>query len=125
MYSVFIFVMSHLGNPPTPKFDLDWGDKVTHAGAYGLMMYFTFRAVAWIYPQKSFAQWLWIAAAYCLVYGATDELHQALIPNRECDLLDWVADATGTLLAAGVIAALAGTSGARYLFGRRAIRAAD
>jgi len=34
----------------------------------------------------------------CLIYAAIDELHQKLIPGRSAELLDWVADGTGTLI---------------------------
>lgn len=34
----------------------------------------------------------------CIFYGAVDEIHQLLVPNRSAELLDWVADVTGSIL---------------------------
>ncbi len=103
-YCAFIIVMSHLPSPPTPTFNLDWGDKVTHAGAYGLMMLFATRATAWLLPDRTLRGRLIAAVLYCTLFGITDELHQALVPNRQCDVFDWMADTVGALLAAAVVA---------------------
>jgi VanZ family protein len=29
-------------------------------------------------------------------YGVTDEFHQRFVPNRTCDVVDWVADTLGS-----------------------------
>lgn len=34
-----------------------------------------------------------------LLYGAIDEIHQAFVPGRVCDAIDWIADALGIILA--------------------------
>ncbi len=46
-----------------------------------------------------------IAVAACSLYGVTDELHQAFVPLRTPDVLDWATDTVGA--AAGVGAAFA------------------
>lgn len=33
------------------------------------------------------------------IYAALDELHQLFIPERSCDILDWLADFSGALIA--------------------------
>jgi VanZ family protein len=33
-------------------------------------------------------------------YGATDEFHQSFVPNRTCDITDWIADTFGGFIAA-------------------------
>jgi VanZ family protein len=113
LYSIFIFLMSSLSAPPTPTFELEWGDKVTHAGAFGLMMLTTFRAVRWILGRKSLRLQVGIALLYCILYGATDEIHQYFVPNRSCDIFDLLADAVGAMLGALFIAVTI-----RYAFGR-------
>ena len=46
-----------------------------------------------------------VALAACSLYGVTDELHQAFVPGRMPDVLDWATDTVGA--AAGVGAAAA------------------
>lgn len=117
LYSLFIFVMSSFSAPPTPKFDLEWGDKVTHAGAFGLMMLFTFRGVRWLLPGRSLTVQLMIAFLYCITYGATDEIHQHFVPDRQADIFDWVADTVGAGLGAIFIATALRYRWGRILFG--------
>lgn len=50
----------------------------------------------------------WVGLIFVLLTGAADELHQMTVPSRHGDVMDWVADATGALLA--------------FLFGRRLLR---
>jgi VanZ family protein len=33
------------------------------------------------------------------LYGVSDEIHQAFVPGRSSDVLDWMADTAGTLVA--------------------------
>jgi VanZ family protein len=48
---------------------------------------------------------LWLAAvALAAVYAATDELHQAFVPGRNPDVLDWLTDVAGAATGAAVIA---------------------
>ena len=48
----------------------------------------------------------WRAAGWALVaasaYGASDEWHQFFVPDRSCDVFDWLADTTGAALAVGL-----------------------
>lgn len=48
-------------------------------------------------------RWALVAVAVCSLYGVTDELHQAFVPGRTPDVLDWAMDTVGA--AAGVAAA--------------------
>ncbi|HVZ39389.1 MAG TPA: VanZ family protein [Candidatus Kapabacteria bacterium] len=116
--------MSSLSAPPTPKFGLEWGDKVTHAGAFGLMTLFTFRAVRWLFPSRSFAAHVIMTLAFTVAFGASDEIHQAFVPNRECDIFDWFADSAGGALASSFIVITRRMRLAPLLFGRER-RSAD
>ena len=40
------------------------------------------------------------------IYAALDELHQLFIPGRSCDILDWLSDVSGALIAVLVISFL-------------------
>ena len=43
-----------------------------------------------------------IAVLACALYGVSDELHQAFVPLRTPDALDWATDVIGAALGAGV-----------------------
>lgn len=68
-------------------------DKVAHGGAFlvlaGLLTLATGRPV--------------LAAALAILYGATDEVHQAFVPGRYPDLLDLLADAVGAVVGAWLV----------------------
>jgi len=35
---------------------------------------------------------------FTIIYGATDEIHQYFVPNRDSDVFDWLADVVGALV---------------------------
>ncbi len=78
-------------------------DKILHAIAYGVL-------AALLVPAMRRAGLgargaLLAAIALASLYGVTDELHQAFVPGRTADVLDWAADTIGA--AVGAVAALA------------------
>ena len=60
-----------------------------------------FAVLAWLIraPSKSPpAQAAWVALALTATWGAIDEVHQAFVPGRSADVLDWCADCLGGAL---------------------------
>lgn len=74
-------------------------DKLVHLGLYavlgGLAGWGWFRARRW--P----AAW-WPIAAVMLV-GACDEMHQRTVPGRSAEIMDFLADAAGAVVAFGLV----------------------
>jgi VanZ family protein len=99
LYSLLIFVLSNLKDPPAPNFHLEWGDKINHAIAYGGMMVLAMRASGYLFARQSIAVRIGMALLFCALYGASDEIHQAFVPGRNCDIFDWFADMIGAFLA--------------------------
>lgn len=101
LYAAAIFVQSGLPAvleaPGVPG-----ADKLLHAAAYGLLAVLVARALsAWPAAGRS-PTWIAVAAAaLAALYGASDELHQALVPARTSDVGDWLADALGAAAGAG------------------------
>jgi len=82
-------------------------DKGVHFIEYGTLGALFAHALALTWRERS-ARLLWlIATLSTLLWGATDEIHQAFVPGRNSDGLDLVADALG-----------ASTFAALYLFWR-------
>lgn len=100
-YASLIFWLSHQSNP-LPSLTVEISDKLLHAVEYaGLagLLVLGLTHVGTFGLRRAALLAILLAAAY----GATDELHQAFIPNRDASLLDWLADAAGAV-AGGILA---------------------
>jgi len=93
-----IFFLSNQPGDTLHLPDLPSIDKFLHALAYGVLAATTIFALQ---PEqrrvKSFRPALTVLL-FCLVYGITDELHQAFVPGREPDILDLLADTMGAAI---------------------------
>jgi VanZ family protein len=87
-----VFLLSSRTSVPHLPGVLGW-DKLAHASEYALGGWLLVRAFA-THPRG--ATW---ALALGALYALSDELHQALVPGRNSDVRDWVADTVGLLLA--------------------------
>ncbi len=106
-----IFYLSHqsmpLGGASRP-----WEPVVAHLGLYAVL------ALLLIWPGAGALgglkmPWFGVLAAVfalTLLYGATDELHQAWIPGRTASISDLAIDAVGGALGIGLVVAAAGVS---------------
>ncbi len=102
-----IFALSSTANLP----NLPGGsDKQAHGVAYGVLAVLVARArIRGDVPALTLREAA-IAWAIAVIYGATDEIHQAFVPGRTADVLDLAADAAGAfaalsaLWACGIIA---------------------
>jgi VanZ family protein len=100
LYAAAIFLVSGMSQPPLPG---SVSDKSAHMAAYAGFGLLTLRAVAG-------GEWAGVTAGRCVVaaglvvlYGASDEVHQAFVPGRTADIRDLTADAAG---ATGGVAAM-------------------
>ncbi|MCC7043398.1 MAG: VanZ family protein [Acidobacteria bacterium] len=100
-----IFAVSSLQDlDPLPG---DLSDKTGHFAGYAMLAVVVLRATAgarWdgVTFRSAILAWL-----ICVVYGASDELHQGFVPGRTVALDDWVADAAGAATAILTIAIMA------------------
>ena len=69
-------------------------DKVIHACAYLVLAALLLLGDGGPEGRRA---WRWAAVA--AFYGITDELHQMFVPGRSADVLDFLADAAGAVLA--------------------------
>ncbi len=102
LYCLLIFIQSSF--PPAvsrPLFPLF--DKAAHLGMYavlGILFYRAFKTPRT--PNRKAAVWAVFAAA---LYGISDEIHQAFVPERSAEAADFLADGLGGLL--GVVSFVA------------------
>ena len=101
VYVAIIFYLSSLSHPETlvPGLLPLFGDKLIHAGEYGLLGILCYRAFRYGSGLTTGTAVL-MAIAAATLYGVTDEIHQAFVPLREADPWDLVADLAGSTVAA-------------------------
>jgi len=91
---VAIFLVSAQSSLPMPE---EIWDKGLHVGAYGLFGVLCLRAFHGGLRPLRLRESV-TAVAWSLGYALLDEWHQAHVPGRVASVLDWLADALGTLL---------------------------
>jgi VanZ family protein len=104
-YVALIFVLSSQPSLSLPgTFELR--DKIAHVCEYGALGLLVWRAAAVTWPTAPPLKRAVLAAIAVAAVGAADERYQATVPGRFSDLYDWIADATGAVLAQGIGMAL-------------------
>jgi VanZ family protein len=107
IYCLLIYIQSAF---PTPG-DLPGIpglDKLAHLLVYLVLGLLFGRAHRLSFPGLSVGTLFLIAWLSTALYGASDELHQAFVAARSADFVDWLADAGGGALGAGLHLWLAG-----------------
>ena len=83
---------------------IGFNDKISHFIAYFSLSVLV--NLTLIYQRKSrllFEKAPIATIIICLFYGALDEVHQMFVPGRFAETLDWVADASGTIMAVLIV----------------------
>lgn len=103
-YAAVIFGMSSLPGSEVPEMPFGFGDKLVHALEFGLLGMFLYHAFR--YPKPWVSSPYRAALAFGILYAASDELHQLMVPGRYCDVMDFLVDGIGLALFAGISARL-------------------
>lgn len=102
VWAAVLFLLSSWPNPAGPSW-LHVSDKVVHFVLFavlGAALGFGRQWSGGTVPH-------WVVIGVGMLYGAMDEWHQALVPNRVPSLGDWYADVGGVLLGYVVVTLLA------------------
>lgn len=75
-------------------------DKLAHVGAYALLGFLFFRLFQSTSILKSAVLLVILSALASSLYGISDEIHQHFVPSRTADIMDVMADVTGSVLGA-------------------------
>ena len=91
--------------PQGPDLGLDFvfKDKVLHLVAFAGFEVLAWRALRYLRPEWGVGWLLVGSCALAIAAGALLEIWQAVLPTRQAELLDWVADSLGALLAAAAL----------------------
>ncbi len=101
MAAIFLGSSFRLPAAAIPRLPFPAADKVAHFIEYAILSALYLFALDVALPGRHLAACI-LAAAMASAYGATDELHQAFVPGRDCSLMDWLADLAGAAGAAAV-----------------------
>ena len=97
-----LFYLSHQPSLPTPML-FAFQDKLFHATAYGILGFLLLGAHTASAQGYTSAQ-VKVSVLIASLYGISDEFHQYFVPGRSSEVLDWVADTIGALIAASLLA---------------------
>lgn len=92
VWAAVLFLLSAWPNPAGPSW-LVVSDKVVHFVLFGVLGGALAFGRRWSGGRTSHLA----AVAVGMLYGASDEWHQAMVPNRVPSMEDWYADAAGVL----------------------------
>lgn len=104
LYCLAIFILSSIPGDNFPEVDFKYTDKLVHAAVYlvlCLLFFYSLKNQSKNVKLKRFAAEF--AVLFTVLYGITDEIHQYFVPNRNCELSDWIADAAGAVIAYMII----------------------
>jgi len=97
LYWILLLIATSLPSKDLPSIGVY--DKFEHFGAFfGLSVLLS---LTFMYQNKYplLKKYFWLSAfLFICFYGFLDEIHQLFIPGRECDILDWTADAIGAFI---------------------------
>ena len=96
---IVIFSLSSIPGESLPHTDISFADKAVHFIVYAVLAFFSARAFLQgpAESTRSLVQAYAASAGLCLAWGASDEIHQLLVPGRSCDFWDFCADAASVL----------------------------
>lgn len=77
-------------------------DKLLHITAYGLMAFLAARALSRERPQMGKFGICIVSMGFTILFGLSDEIHQAFVPGRFASIGDWIADILGSGIGAGI-----------------------
>jgi VanZ family protein len=100
VWVVLVFIGGGLHQPPPeidPAFPID---KLEHAAAFLILQLLAYRALSYVWPDRSRKARAWWGALASLGVGVALELYQLGLPHRSAELADAVADAAGAALGA-------------------------
>jgi VanZ family protein len=95
-----IFALSSQPVLPSPP---GMSDKLAHAITYGILGAACLLGLVAADWRRIAGRTSVLAVLVAVLYGISDEFHQAFVPGRTPDALDLLADAAGAALAVGVL----------------------
>ena len=92
-----LFIQSSIGTIEIPDIGVTWLDKILHFIVFGILGLLTARGFRHSTSTRLRSQFMSLSIIICILYGASDEIHQLWIPGRFASFWDWIADILGII----------------------------
>lgn len=103
IYMIIIFYISSLSYIPEPAVGKEVSDLFKHFLLYvglGILFFISLKS-------SKIGKYAWlIAVLISILYGISDEIHQAFVPGRVCALEDVIANSLGSLFGSSIMSFL-------------------
>ena len=91
-----IFIQSSYSSPESIP-ALPYIDKILHFVAYAILGVLFFRAFRTQRFKENINLVIMLSIISSSLYGMSDEIHQYFVPYRDADIMDFLADVTGSI----------------------------
>lgn len=98
LYAIFIFWLSSLSEVPGTPENIPFADILFHVVLYSFFGALLYLAMSHTWNRMPASHIIMFLVGAALLYGITDEMHQAFVASRESSVWDVVADGVGGLL---------------------------
>jgi VanZ family protein len=103
-----ILIVSVLPNDELPSLSMWESDKVMHFAVYCILTILTTYTIIGRNSNYSLRKSVYSAIGLCILYGMIIECIQYLLPTRQFDLLDELANSIGCFLGAAIVLLISG-----------------
>ena len=95
---ILITLQSSFSGIPIPDMGITYTDKILHFIVFGILGFLITRGMR--YSKIEYLKTRPVLTAILLgcVFALSDEVHQAFVPARSAEVLDWVADFMGIVV---------------------------
>jgi len=101
VYVAAIFYGGSLTSAKLPRVQLS--DKLIHLIAFAVLQVLAFRAIRFLWRRQGLKGHIVASIISTSAVGAALEIYQLFLESRSAEMLDWVADTLGALVAGGIV----------------------
>lgn len=107
VYLIIIFIFSSIPGDDLPELSFTISDKLIHGIIYLIAFYLFYLSFSNVRKDSVFYKnAILFSFIFTVIYAISDELHQALVPNRDADIFDLLADFIGAFIGFIIMIAL-------------------